>query len=175
LPNEVKSTFNFLKMRKLKTLLTATLFAVVFVACNEQTEVTPSEPEFVEVAIPDAYKSPSNGRVSSDDVDDLIMDIQITTTEGKEIVGKVHLIMPANESLSYFAITENLLEETGLSADYWIEAFNSNSNGRIARGEGCFATCRGMAKGEGRGTCKAECWLDIAVKVATIVALVAAL
>ena len=161
-------------MRKLKPFLTATLFVVVFVACNEQVEVNPSETEFVEVSIPDTYKPSSTSRVSSEDVDDVVMDIQITTTDGKEIVGKVHLIMPDDESLAYFAVTANLLTETGLSADYWVEAINSNSNGRIARTEGCFGDCPARGS-EGSGACRAECWLEVALKVAQIVAIIAVL
>ena len=162
-------------MRKLRTMLFTMLFAIAFMACNEQSDLNPTEPEFVEVSIPDAYKSSTNGRTSSEDVDDVILDVQITTTDGKEIVGKIHLVMPDDESLSYFAMTENLLQETGLSADYWIESFNSSSpNGRIARTQGCFGDCPDKGE-EGRGTCRAVCWLDIAVKVATIVAVIVAL
>jgi len=162
-------------MRDLKTFLFAMLFSVAFIACDEQNDLTPAEPGFVEVSIPDAYKSQTNGRTSSDDVDDLTMDVKITTTDGKEVIGKINFVMPNDGTLAYFAMTENLLSKTGLSADYWVEALNSNSNGRMARTHGCFAKCREMEKGEGRGTCKAECWLDIAVKVATVVAVVAAL
>ena len=161
-------------MRNLRTMLFTMLFAMAFMACDEQGDLTSAEPEFVEVSIPDAYKSSVNGRTSSDDIDDIIVDVQITTTDGREIVGKVHLVMPDDESLAYFALTENLLTETGLSADYWVEALSSNSNGRIDRTQGCFGDC--SAKGrEGRGTYRAECWLGVALKIAQIVAIVVAL
>ena len=114
-------------------------------------------------------------RTSSDDVDEIIMDVKITTTDGREVIGKINFVMPDDGTLSYFAMTENLLTETGLSADYWVEKLNASSNGRIARTQGCFAKCKPMKKGKGKGTCKAECWLDIAVKVATVVAVVAVL
>ena len=162
-------------MKNLRTMLFTMLFVITFMACDEQSNLTLTEPEFVEVSIPDAYKSSTNGRISSEDVDDVILDVQIITTDGKEIVGKIHFVMPDDESLSYFAMTENLLQEIGLSADYWIESFNSsNSNGRIARTQGCFGDCpeRGTA---GSGTCRAECWLGIAVQIATIVAVIVAL
>ncbi len=129
---------------------------LIWYGCTEQPEI--AEPEFVEVVIPDAYKSNSNSITASDEVDDLVLDVLIITTDGKEVTGKVHLIMPDNETLSYMAMTQNIFDETGLTPEYWIEALQTNSDGRISRTKGgCFAKCRDMKKGEGRGTCKAEC------------------
>lgn len=159
-------------MKKVKVLFSILILTFFVSACNERTGITPPEPEFVEVTIPDAYKSNVNGRTTSEDVDDVVLDVQFTTADGKEIVGKVHLVMPDDESLAYFAMTENLLAETGLSPDYWVESLSATPNGRIAGVQGCFAACRDMKKGEGRGACRAECWLDIAVKIATIAAVI---
>lgn len=152
-------------------MLVATLITIVFAACNEQGEVTPLEPNFVEITIPDAYKSLSNGRIPSEDIDDVILDVQITTTDGREVMGKIHLIMHDDETLSYFAMTENLLAETGLSPDYWVEALNANANGRIDLAQGCFTNCSEMYSDDRkrRRGCKAECWLEIALAVAAIV------
>lgn len=90
--------------------------------------------------------------------------------------------MPDDGTLSHFSMTENLLTETGLTADYWVQALKEQSGmQKMQREMGCFAECRGIPKkekgkkGNGKGECKANCWLDVAVKVATIVAVIVAL
>ena len=162
--------FNIYKIFVMLLLVSATLFY----ACDEKTEVNPkAELEFIEVTIPNAYKSATNDKSSSNEVDDVTMDVEITTIEGKEIEGKIHLVMPDNESLSYFAMTENIFAETGLTPDYWVEALSANTNGRLLKPQGCFGNCTAKfgkgGKKNGKGACKANCWLDIAVKVATII------
>ena len=160
--------FNKSIIYKIFTL--AVLIAVTtFYACDEKAEVSPkSELEFVEVTIPNAYKSTVNDRSSSDEVDDVIVDVQFTTNDGKEIVGKVHLVMSDDETLSYFAMTENLLSETNLTADFWISGTDA-TNGRRGIGT-CLKNCKGMEKGEGKGWCKAGCWIELAAKVAGVIA-----
>ena len=86
-------------------------------------------------------------------MDDVILDVQITTNDGREIIGKVHLIMPDDGTLSYFAMTENLLSETGLSVDYWVDALSADPTSRLAKVEDdCFSDCensseKGMVQG----------------------------
>ena len=156
-------------MRKLKvSFLSATFLTIAFGACNDQTEAIPSEPRFVEVTIPDAYRSTASGKIPSEEVDDVILDVQITTNDGREIVGKVHLIMPDDGTLSYFAMTENLLSETGLSVDYWVDALSADLTSRLAKTDGCFANCKGMS-GSDKRTCKAVCWLEIVSTVVSII------
>tara|TARA_B100001250_G_C19685008_1_gene737634 strand:+ start:108 stop:602 length:495 start_codon:yes stop_codon:yes gene_type:complete len=164
-------------MKKLSKILTLMIIVLtVGVSCDDSTNDVTTSLNFVEVKIPDSYQALPSGRTASEDVDDEIIDIKVQTVDGKEIIGKVHLVMTNDQTLSYFAVTENILEETGLTTEYWIEAMNASSNGRIVKTHGCFSDCNDdYEKGEGRGLCKAECWLDIALKVAPIVIAVIAL
>lgn len=159
-------------MEKFKFLLTITFITIMIFGCNDQPDITPLEPTFVEISIPEVYKS-SEIDLKSAEIDDMIIDVQMTAADGKDIIGKIHFIMPEDGTLSYFAMTANLLDETGLTADYWIDAIAANSGARTAQvAGGCFAACRKLEKGKGRGSCKAECWLDVAVKVATIASVI---
>ena len=158
-------------MKNLKTTVAILTIFTFSTACNPQDEIAPAQSEFIEVAIPDVYKSSANSRTSSYEVDDLILDVQMTTTDGKVVAGKVHLVMPDDGTLMYLAVTENILNTAMLTPDFWQQALNQpHSNARSYGSQGCFASCRGMKKGKGRGTCKALCWLQIIKDVATALA-----
>ncbi len=153
-------------MGKLKSLILLLVAGFAFNACTDQGEIKPDEPEFVSVVIPDAYKTQDNARTSADDVDDVTVDVQITLDNGDIVTGKARLVMHGDESLSYFALTENLMEAADLSPDFWVES-NGQSGSRMM---GCFSNCkRDFEKGDGLGLCKAECWLQIAIIVIAIV------
>ena len=160
-------------MKNLNAALPVLLVLIFSVACNRQNDVVPTQPKFVEVTIPDAYKANESGQGAGPEVDDLILDIQMTSETGKEVFGKLHLIMPDNGTLKYLAVTENILKTAKLTPDFWKEALNQHLlNGRKSGSQGCFATCRGMKKGQGRGTCKALCWLQVVKDVALVFATV---
>ena len=156
-------------MKNLKTTLSILAIFIFSTACQQQDEVS-IQPEFVEVEIPDVYKSSINSRTAYPEVDDLIVDVQLTTIDGKEVAGKVHLVMPDDETLIYMAVTENILSSTKLTPDFWKQAIGRyHATSRKYESQGCFASCRGMKKGKGKGTCKALCWLQIIKDVATVI------
>ena len=158
-------------MRKFKILLTATLVTVALIACNEQAEVTTSEPEFVEVSIPSDYKASTSTRTSSD-IEEVIVDIKVIDNEGNESIGQAKLVMPEDdETLISFEMTSNIFEETSLTPDFWVS--ESTANGRVSAVTGCFRNCKADHRdGNGLGKCRASCWIDIAVVVAVVVIVV---
>ena len=171
-------------MRNLKIYLCVILFSIAFIGCDEQNDLTPSEPDFVEVSIPDAYKATyPNGRTTSEDSDIYEMDVKVIKDDGTEVIGKMRFTMPAtsDEMLERFELTSNLISETDLSSDFWINnsGSNSQSNGRIQGS--CIASCQEAFtddegdKIKGRGACKAECWAQTAIKVAAVVVAIVAL
>lgn len=179
-------------MNKLKFLVMALLLATFFVSCdNEKEALLPqTQSQFVDIAIPNTYKTNnSTARTDSDEVDDVTIDVKIVTTEGKAVIGKIRFVMPDDGTLSHFSMTENLLTETGLTADYWVQALKKQTGlQKVQRTMGCFSDCRKIPKknepdangenvgvNKGRGECKAGCWLDVAVKAASIVAVIVAL
>ena len=161
-------------MKNLRTTLLILAVITLFTACDEQEQATPTQPKFVEVAIPDAYKSGSDYHTAFDnDVDDVILNVQLTTADGKTVDGKVHLMMHDDGSLMYLAMTENMLNTATLTPDFLEEALRQNDpNARQFGAQGCFAGCRDMKKGQGKGTCKALCWLQIIKDVVSAIATV---
>jgi len=77
--------------------------------------------------------------------------------------------------------SSNLISETNLSSDFWLNnsGSNSQSNGRIK--SSCIASCQKQFtddngdKIKGRGAYKAECWAQTAIKVAAVMVAIVAL
>ena len=161
-------------MKNLKTTLSILVVFTFLIACDQQEQATPTLPKFVEVAIPDAYKSGiGDHNAFDDDVDDVILNVKLTTADGKAVDGKVHLIIPDDGSLMYLAMTENMLNTATLTPDFLEEALRQHDpNARQFGSQGCFAGCRDMKKGQGKGTCKALCWLEIIKDVVSAIATV---
>lgn len=140
-------------------------------SCQEQAHVEPNL-HMVEVAIPDAYKPPANARYTETEMDDVTVDIQVTLENGEVVTGKARLVMPNDETLSYFALSSNIMEAADLAPDFWVN--DTSTNG--ARVMGCFENCRNKyvvngEKRDGFGACKADCWLDLVIVIIVIVAL----
>ena len=175
-------------MRNLKILFTATLFAIVFTACDEQTELTPPPPEseFVQVEIPDSFAHDiSNGR-THEVVETEIMDIKVTTNTGQEVFGQIRFTMPSTseETLINLEITNNLIEETELTPDFWINYNSSENLSSRVLSSSCIADCHAQNPRENddrdnsknknhidRFWCKVECWAKIIIPAAAAVAL----
>ena len=158
-------------MKNLKTTLSILAIFIFSTSCDQEGQIAPSQPEFVEIEIPDVFKSSTGSSTSYTDVDDLVLDVQMTATDGKEVTGKVHLVMPDDGTISYLAVTRNIFDTAKLTPGFWQQALDrAPSNGRVYGTQGCFASCRVMKKRQGRGTCKALCWLQIIKDVASVFA-----
>jgi len=159
-----------------KTFLIAITAFIVFISCNDDSRtIEKNLDEFKSIAIPSTYQtSPNSGRSSEEDVDVEILPISFTLENGKVIEGSMRFTMPATDegSLINFEISSNLIEESGLSTDFWSDYYKKTSNGRVASSS-CTADCQKQYTDEngnkikGRGGCKAECWVKA---VAPIVA-----
>jgi hypothetical protein len=145
-----------------------------FSSCNEQLEVSESEFEFSKVTIPSHLKSTL--KIASETFVDE-MDVKVITEDGREIIGKMRFEIPLGdeEKLVDLEITTNLLTDTELTEDFFVNYDDSN-NLKATMGIGaCLKNCNGIEKGDGRGWCKAGCWGELALKAATVVVAIAAL
>ncbi len=162
-------------MNKLKITLLLVVFSFAFFGCNEDLEINTIEEnnEFVSIAIPEDYQAESKGgrTVENDeDADDVTLDVKVIV-DGKEVVGKVRMIVHSDDKLSYFAVSENIVSETNLSPDYWVDAYKSSLEG--GRTNRIQASCKdqGYTKGNGLGACRAERILGIATTIIVIIVL----
>lgn len=156
-------------MKTLRTtalLLTLTLF---FASCSEENDATDNEINFVSVEIPNDFKAPGNGRVNSEDIDEVTFEVTVITEDGTESVGYGRMIFPDDESISSFELSENIFTETGLDSDFWVNAVSDFSAGRVdATNGGC--NCKELyEKGEGRGNCRLRCWGGVVIAVGVVV------
>ncbi|MFT5617190.1 MAG: hypothetical protein ACI85I_000406 [Arenicella sp.] len=148
--------------------------SVIFSGCNEDTEINAIEKtdEFVSIDIPKDYQAESNGERTSEndeDIDDVTLDVKIIV-DGKEVIGKIRMIVHSDDKLSYFAVSGNIVDETNLSPDYWVDAYkNSLEGGRVAKTTGYCSD--NYDKGSGRGACRAERILGIATTIIVIIVL----
>jgi len=155
--------------------VTFAIISVGIISCSEEQGLK-NEEVFASVAIPDSYKNSStNGRTSSA-TDEVIRDITVTTTSGKVVHGKVKLTIPIEgDGLVGFEITQNIFDQTELTPTFWTDGVSkqNNAGGRIASIGECLAGCQEIPKGEGRGWCKAGCWIELAAAVAIVIIAVA--
>jgi len=154
------------------------LFAIAFAACNEQEDLVASEPEFVDVVIPELHKSHnSNGRTSSANSDIHEIDVKLIKEDGTEVLGKMRFTMP-DQKLEKFEMTDNLFDETGLEPDFWVDYKSNSTTSSRSYSDSCIADCHDEFtddegnKIKGRGWCKAGCWAKTAAKVAAAAAAV---
>jgi hypothetical protein len=165
-------------MKKTKSLAVLMTFAIILVgvtSCSEEQGLK-NEEVFTSVVIPDSYKNSSpNGRASSA-TEEIIRDITVTTTSGEVVHGKVKLTIPTEgDGLVGFEITQNIFDQTELTPTFWTDGVSkqSNAGGRIAGIGECLSGCQDIPKGEGRGWCKAGCWVELAATVAIVIIAVA--
>ncbi len=130
--------------------------------CSQQTVVSEPEYEFTEVAIPDNLKSDLKVAVETETFED---DIMLMTKEGKEVYGKVRLTFPVNDDYSVVKaeLTNNIFQETGLSADFWLRS-ELNGNLKSLKNVGaCLVACK---KADHPGWCKIGCWVEVLINAA---------
>ncbi len=135
--------------------------------------------EFVQVNIPETfqYKSSQNSLTSKTetlDTESEVIDIKLIDENGQEVIGKIRFTMPSDDSISLvnLEVTNNLVEEGGLSSsffeDYYLSESGKSTTSKSSQ-LGCFNACKKIKKGEGRGVCKAECWFNILAKAIPII------
>jgi hypothetical protein len=162
------------KTKSLAALMTFTFIFVGVISCSEEQGLK-NEEVFASVVIPDSYKNSSpNGRTSSA-TEEIIRDITVTTTSGEVVHGKVKLTIPTEgDGLVGFEITQNIFDQTELTPTFWADGVAKQNNaGRIAGIGECLSGCQDIPKGEGRGWCKAGCWVELAATVAIVIIAVA--
>ncbi len=159
-------------MNKVKIILPLLLSVILF-ECTENSEINAIEENnnFISIAIPEDYQAESKGERTAEndeDADDITLDVKVIV-DGKEVVGKVRMIVHSDDKLSYFAVSENIVSETSLSPDYWVDAYKSSlEGGRVAKTTGK-CNCSGYDKGDGRGKCRANCIIGIATTVIVVI------
>ncbi len=168
-------------MKIFKNLFTLLILAVLAVACSdEKAEITPAEPEFISIAIPETYRTNLENQ-RSNELDVAEVGIKVTKEDGEVVIGKMRFTMPAtdDETLVNFEMTENLLNGTGFTESFWVDqAKIQTGQQRIA--SSCIASCqkeftKDGKKVPGRGACKAECWAKTAIAAAAVVVAIVAL
>ena len=173
---------SFITMNKLHFFVLALFLSIIFVSCNEKTDVIPNQSEFVNITIPDMYQTDySTARTESDETHEVVA--RIIRKDGTEVVGKMRITFPSSdqEKLTKFEMSSNLIEEANLSSDFWIQLAKKKSSNKVQKVESsCIASCQEQYtdkdgnKIEGRGACKAECWAKTAAAVITAAAAVIA-
>lgn len=155
------------------------MFSILLVGCDKNSEET-SKDDFVQITIPTIYQVQSGGNTVSGKTQSLqteseVINVKIINEEGKEVIGKIRLTMPYDDSftLANLEMTSELLGTGGLTKDFLVDYYSSQTskNSSTASNQlGCFGDCKTKyKKNEGRGLCKAECWLNILIKVAPII------
>lgn len=165
-------------MKRTKSFIALLTFAVILsgvISCSDEQSLK-KEDVFASVIIPNSYKnSSSNGRTSTS-TEEVIREITVTTSTGEVIRGKVKLTIPSEgDGLVGFEITQNIFDQTDLTPTFWTDGVSkqSNAGGRIAGIGECLSGCQDIPKGEGRGWCKAGCWVELAATVAIVIIAVA--
>jgi hypothetical protein len=162
-------------MNKVKTMLFL-LLSISFCGCNQDSEINTIEENienFISIDIPKNYKAESLGERTSEneeDIDDVTLDVKVTVN-GKEVIGKIRMVVHSDNKLSYFAVSENIVEGTTLSPNYWVEAYQGSlEGGRITKITGK-CDCSGYDKGDGREKCRANCIIGIATTIIIVIVL----
>lgn len=162
----------------MKKLLLLVVVATLVFSCSDSQE-TMNNDEFLEIEIPTQFSSKSQAdyaKGSSNDLDVQVMTIQVTDKEGNVSTGKIRFTMPESHGdyLHKLEMTSNIFEETDLKPDFFINKINLARSNVLQKGS-CIADCHKQFtdkdgnKIKGRGWCKAGCWVDTLVKVATVV------
>lgn len=160
-------------MKIFKLLTLTVLMTGLISSCNEQNE-TISEiesPQFVAVAIPDAFKATETDISNAEEIKDLIADVVFVTEEGKELPGQVHMVMVGDSKLSAFEVSPNILNENGWDANFWLEQYDPNAP--VTEGD-CEDDCRAeYVDEEGNPTkkldgCLVGCFLGKVLEIAVI-------
>jgi hypothetical protein len=158
-----------------------TLMLLVILSCNQDEKLEEPINEFVNIDFPDTYKYKTSERASfNEDLIEVV--VEVVNEDGSVINGKMRFTMPENsdEKLVKFEITQNLLDETKLDENFWLNNDSGNEFENL-RKLGCLANCqkewtdRDGEKIKGRGLCKASCWAQTAAKVAAVVVAVIAI
>ena len=140
-------------------------------ACNDEEEGPNEELEFTSIAIPDDLRGDDSAGIEVDKAE-----VEITTKDGRKVVGMVRITMPAgdDERLVRFEVTRNILLAADVDSNFWINSVISG-NGRVDSGIGsCLEGCSKIEEPEKNEVrnCKRLCW---AVAVLTVVAVVVAI
>tara|TARA_B110000438_G_C15559250_1_gene540394 strand:- start:184 stop:699 length:516 start_codon:yes stop_codon:yes gene_type:complete len=149
-------------------ILLIALFLIT--ACDENESGSESPLIFTSIDIPEAYLISNNTRADIDETEIHEVDILITNDAGSEIKGLIQIILPemGGDQLYSLALTQNILEESNLSAGFRIEHMDLNqpeANGR-SNAESCIVQCHetftdaSVKKIKGRGAYKAHYWAD---------------
>ena len=160
-------------MKKLKSLFLLILVTLT-ISCNQQSDVTETislekkteknyEEGFVEILIPESLKS---SEPPSEEAGYLIQEIEIPVSGGRIVQGKMSIVTE-DHFIHYVGLSEDLMDELGLTEHFWIEYVTDS--GTSARKDGladCLEKCRDKhEKGKGRGKCKAGCWGEAIIDV----------
>lgn len=147
-----------------------------FQSCKEQTDLDVNEDVFVEIEIPDAYKVPPGARFGVDDIIEETVPIIVTRIDGRDVQGMIRVRAINDQSLLNFGVSQSLMRDLGLENNFWVNNLESGNDLQAQAIGTCLKACKdAFEKGEGRGWCKAGCWGELVLKLAAIVAAVAAL
>ncbi|RMG69826.1 MAG: hypothetical protein D6722_09525 [Bacteroidetes bacterium] len=121
---------------------------------------------FTAISIPEEYQSlQPNGDVE-------ILEIRIETPQGESFVGKIRFEIPEGEEAKLISckISTSLLEQSGLSPDFWTDSFPNPESAYLNMGD-CLSKCQGASRPR---LCKASCWFALIAEIATpfIIALI---
>lgn len=159
-------------MKSSITLFTFLLVLISFLSCSDQEKLIIEEENFTSVDIPVTYKQNlPNGRNTSS-AEEVIRDIKVTNLKGEVVYGKVKLIFPMEgDGLISFEMTRNIFDQTELTPTFWTDALSKAdyTGGRVEGIGSCLKDCQSLAQGEGRGWCKAGCWVELAAVVAVVI------
>lgn len=161
-------------MKTLKLLAFAVSIISLISSCAEQGETLPDTDlvEFVAVTIPDAYKATCADIEEATDISDLIVDVVLTTEQGEDVYGQVHLVAVGGSKLSLFEVSPNILHENDWANSFLREGFDSKV---LSKEESCTDVCKKNYLDEegnklpGYNECVADCWVIPGVAVAVIV------
>ena len=139
-------------MRKFSIITLIFVLGLFTWNCSKQTEVVESEYEFTEIEIP--VKLKLNFKTFAD-VETFEDDIVFKTKAGKEVYGKIRISFYADQincNVLKIELSKKLLEETGLSKDFFKNYYSMKSTNDVAD---CFVKCEDATRG--RFWCKATC------------------
>jgi hypothetical protein len=152
-----------------------TLMLLVMLSCTQDEKLEEPINEFVNINFPDTYKYKNSERASfEEDVKEVV--VEVVNEDGSIITGKMRFTMPDNfdEKLLKFEMTQNLIDQTELDENFWVNNDTGNEMENL-RKLGCIASCQKEftdddgEKIQGRGWCKANCWIETAAKVGAVV------
>ncbi len=145
----------------LKSIFIFALIAVVFSWDKQEVTNENSKFEFVDIAIPDIYKSNLKSTYEEETLEEFVT---ILNKEGKEITGKLRITLPITDGCKIvkLELTENILQETDITTDFLVEYANGSNLKSTKNVADCFETCDGRNR---EGWCKFWCVVEVLTSV----------